>query len=185
MPVSHSHQFLCVSLRPFSTVVSSDRAFRRRDVPDLLPRGAERAQQVGLATVAFRQILSVAGAHHLRASGFAFALLSRDVGEIFRVSRIGHVEDRCAIRLDHAGQGVQVLAAMVADVRNPAALLLVDHRMVAAARLQIVVAQQAHVPALRLPAFLGQCRRRTGREPRNSTHRGRQPRATKLQLIPR
>ena len=65
------------------------------------------------------------------------------------------------------------LAAMVADVRNPAALLLVDHRMVAAARLQIVVAQQAHVPDLRLPAFLGQCRRRTGREPRNSTHRGR------------
>ena len=75
---------------------------RRRigDVPDLVRRSAEAAQQVDLALVRAGQLAAVADAGHLRAARFAAARPGRLAGnmrEVLRPLRIGDVDDRRAV----------------------------------------------------------------------------------------
>jgi hypothetical protein len=114
---------------------------------------AERAQEIGLLARGARQGLAVAHARHRGAARLGLARRARDVMEIPRPLRVGHVHERRAVRLDLAGERVQALAAVVADVGDPSPVLLVDDRLVGRAGLEIVQADQAHVALLgRLPA---------------------------------
>ena len=69
-----------------------------------------------------------------------------------------------------AGQRIELLVAVVADVGDPALALLLDRRLVGGARLQVAVADQAHVQCLGLRTGLrgglrqgqqGRCQQRT------------------------
>ena len=80
------------------------RACRIGDVPDLVALAAERAQQIDLVGIALRQRLAVADAHHLRRRPARKPFLAGNVGEVFRLRRIGHVDDRGAVELGLAGQ---------------------------------------------------------------------------------
>ncbi len=67
---------------------------------------------------------------------------------------IGDVDDRGAVRLGFAGlridrRGNVVGAAVMADIGDPALALVMDGRLVGAARLQIVGADEAHVGRFR------------------------------------
>jgi hypothetical protein len=120
------------------------------DVPDLMRLAAEGAQHVNRIGIALGQRLAVADPHHLRAAGFVFAFLARNVAQIFRIGRIGDVDDRGAVGLGLAGQGIDgignvVGAAMVADIGDPAIALMMDGRLIGAAGLQIIGADQLHV----------------------------------------
>ena len=114
-------------------------------VPDFMARGAVGAQQIGLVGIALRQRLAVADAHHLRAAGFALTGFADDVGQVFGFFRIGDVDDRSAVVFRVAGDRIDVFAAVVADIGDPAITLLDDQRLVGTARLQVVVTDQAHV----------------------------------------
>ena len=116
------------------------------DVPDFMGGAPERAQQVHLALVRARQLAAVAYPHHLGATGLALAHLARNVHEIFRPLRNRHVDDGGAVALGLSGERVGLSAAVVADVRDPAIPLLVDHRLIPGTGLQIVVSDQLHVP---------------------------------------
>src|SRR6185369_1758119 len=98
------------------------------DVPDLVAGAAERAQQIDRVAVAFRQGAAVADAGHLRAAGFEIALLTGDVEQVFRLRRVGDVDDRGAVELGLAGERIERLrhlrrATVVADVGNEAVAL--------------------------------------------------------------
>ena len=151
------------------------------DVPDLMPCAAERAQHVDRVGIALRQGLAVADAHHLRAAGFVFAFLAGNVMQIFRMRGIGDVDDRGAVRLGLAGHRIDrignlVGAAVMADIGDPAVALMMDGRLIGAARLQVVVADQLHVGGFGRRAdhllllLLGcrsahaRCRRRTNKD---------------------
>ena len=96
------------------------------DIPDFMATAAEDAQHVGLAGVALGQRLAVADAHHLRAAFLVVAWEPGDMGEVFRLRRVGYVDDRGAVELGLAGQFVDGLrhvggAAVVADIGDVAA----------------------------------------------------------------
>ena len=156
MPVSHSHQLLCVSLSLSTTTVMREGFCGVGDVPDLVRQLAVAAQEVDLRLVRLRQVGAVARAHHLRAAGFAIARLAGNVREIARRARIGDVDDRGAVVLLAPGERVHGLAAVVADVGDPAPALLVEDRLVGAAALQLFVADERHVGRAR--AVLRDCR---------------------------
>ena len=124
------------------------------DVPDLMRLAAEGAQHVDRALVALGQLAAVAHPYHLRAARLVGAFGAGNVLEIFGVAGIGDVDDRGAIRLRLAGHRVErfrdVLgAAVMADIGDPTAALLVDGRLVSRARLQIAPAEQLHVRGFR------------------------------------
>ncbi len=119
-------------------------------VPDLVRLVAERAQHVDGVRVALRQALAVAHAHHLCAAVLGQPLVAGDVEQVFGAARVGDIDERGAVELVGAGQRIARLgdllgAAVVADVGDPSAALAVDGRLIGAARLQIVAAQQRHV----------------------------------------
>jgi hypothetical protein len=141
IPVSHSHQFLCVEVRPVTTVL----AFcgeRVGHVPHFVTRVgrrvAERPQQVGLA-------LPVAHARHLRAALLGAAGHAGDVRQIARPRGIGDVHDRGAVVLLATGERIARPAAVVADVGQDTPALAMDRGLVGRAALQVVVADQFHV----------------------------------------
>lgn len=74
--------------------------------------------------------------------------------KVLRMMRVGHIEDGSAVCLLCTGKGLQgfghgIGAAMVADLGDPAPELLVNDRLISAASLQVVIADQAHVLGLR------------------------------------
>src|SRR6267142_2287692 len=89
----------------------SRRLFRRGHVPDLVREVAERAQQVDLALISLGELGAVAHSHHLRAAGLALPRLARDVGQVARLARVGHVDDRGAAVLFAATQRAHALGA--------------------------------------------------------------------------
>ena len=124
------------------------------DVPDLMRLAAEGAQHVDRVAVALGQRLAVADPHHLRAAALVFSGLPGNVVQIFRVRGIGDVDDRGAVRLGLAGQGIDrigngVGAAVMADIGDPAVALVMDGRLIGAARLQVVIPDQPHVGGFR------------------------------------
>ena len=117
-------------------------------VPDLVGQVAERAQEVRLVLVGARQRLAVADSHHRRTARLRLTLRARDVVQIARVLRIGDIDDRRAVVLGLAGERIHPLAAVVADVGDPARALVVHDRLVRGARLEVVHPHQAHVALL-------------------------------------
>ncbi len=120
------------------------------DIPDLMRFAAEGAQHVDRVAIALGQRLAVADAHHLRAAGLICSFLAGNVTQIFRMRGIGDVDDRGAVRLGLSGHGIDrigdsVGAAVMSDIGDPAVALMMDGRLVGAARLQVVVADQLHV----------------------------------------
>ena len=148
-----------------------ERGLRRiGHVPDLVGQVAERAEEVGLLARPARQRLAVADARHRRAARLRLARRAGDVVQVPRLRRIGHVHDGGAVLLHLAGERVHPQAAVVADVGDEAAALLVDHGLIGGAGLQIVGADEPHV------VLLGGPRRR--RDERQQAHQeGDSPRA--------
>jgi hypothetical protein len=79
-----------------------------------------RAEQVDLALVGVRQGAAVAHARHLRAALFAGAGRAGNVMQVFRLRRIGHIDDGGAVEFLLPPLRVNGLAAMMADVGDPA-----------------------------------------------------------------
>src|SRR5437762_11401534 len=124
-------------------------------VPDLVRLIAEGAQQINRARVALGEALAVADPHHLRAAGLVIALLARDMGEVFGICRVGHIDERSAAELGVSRQRIYRLlvlrnSTVMADIGNPAVALMMDPRLIGAAPLQIVVADEAHIAGLGL-----------------------------------
>ena len=74
--------------------------------------------------------------------------------EVFRLRRIGDVENRGAVEFLLARQRIdrprnRVRAAMMADVGDPSIALTMDRRLVRAAALQFIEADEAHIQCLR------------------------------------
>ena len=65
--------------------------------------------------------------------------------EILRLFGIGNINDRGTVEFFLPRQGVHLFAAMMSDVGNPPVTLLVNRRLIRAARLQVVVADKIHV----------------------------------------
>ena len=93
---------------------------------------------------------------------------------------IGDVDDRGAVRLGLAGHRIDrignvVGAAVMADIGDPAVALMMDGRLIGAARLQVVVADQLHVGGFgrRPDHLLLRHARRLRRRQRKSTSRDR------------
>ena len=179
MPVSHSHQFLWVSRRPIEAG-QQHRIGGVGDVPDFMALAAEHAQHVDLGGIALGQRLAVAYPHHLGAAALVVPFRAGDVLEVFRIGRIGHVDDRGAVELGLAGHLVDRLghvvgAAVMADIGDVAVALLVDGGLIGAAGLQVVIADQPHVHRLGRIAdllLLRQSRRRQqGRSSQSERHR--------------
>ena len=164
MPVSHSHQFLCVSL-PLGMRRDELRILRIGDVPDLVRLAAERAQQIDRVRVALGQRAAVARAHHLAAARLAEAFHAGEMLEVFRLCRVGDVDDRGAVEFRLARHrvvrlGHRLRAAVMPHIGDVAVALAVDHRLIGAARLQVVVSDQPHVLRLGRIAHLGRLRQR-------------------------
>src|SRR4029077_18181221 len=95
-----------------------------------------------------------------------------NVFEVFRVGRIGHVEDRGAVELSLPGELVHRLwhvrrAAMVADIGDVAVALLMDGRLIGRARLQVVHTDEAHVGGFGRIADLRRLGERGGEQKRS------------------
>ena len=141
------------------------RTGRIAHVPDLVRGVAESAKQVNLALVALGQLAAVAHAHHLRSARFRHSGLSGNVGEVAGFSRIGHIDDGRSVVFLLACERVEEVVAVVADIGDPTAPLLVDNGLIRAASLEIVVADKLHVALLGL--VLRQGRREQDSEYRN------------------
>ena len=130
------------------------------DVPNLMSTSAEDPQHIGLARIALGQRLAVADAHHLRAALLVMTLQTGNVREVFRLRRIGHIDDRGAVVFGLSGQSVDRLrhlgrSAVMSDIGDIAAALMMDRRLICAAAVQIIVADEPHILGFRRIADLG------------------------------
>jgi hypothetical protein len=67
------------------------------------------------------------------------------MSQVLRVLRIGHVDDRSAVGLFLPRDRVDRASAMMPHIGDPAVTLLLDLRLIRAASLQVVVADELHV----------------------------------------
>src|SRR6267154_550231 len=115
------------------------------DVPDLVRGVAVVAQQIDLALVSLGELRAVAHAHHLRAARLVLSRLAWNMGDVARVLGIAHIEDGSAVLLLLAAERISRAAAVMPDVRDPAIALPMDERLVGAAALEVVRADQLHI----------------------------------------
>ena len=150
-------------------------------VVDLVALTTEGAQQIHAVGIALAERLAVAHPRHLRGAGFAVADRARNVGEVFRISGIGHVEDRGAVELFLIIERIvrrRILLArpVVAHIGDVSPTLPEDCRHIGGARLQVVVADLPHVQGFRRLAELGRVqpglRRGRRAERKCSAHHG-------------
>src|SRR6266508_2240877 len=92
-------------------------------------------------------------ARHLRAALLGQPLIAWNVPEILGPARVGDIDEGGAVELVSPGQRIAWLghlfgAAMMADIGDPATALLVNGRLVGAARLQVVAADECHILSL-------------------------------------
>lgn len=120
------------------------RSGRVRHVPDLVCRVAAGAEQVDLALVGPWKLRAVAHAHHLRPG----AGLARDMRQELRGARVGDLDDGSAVVLLASGQRIGRAPGVVPDVGDPPLALLLDDRLVGAASVQAVGADELHVAAI-------------------------------------
>jgi hypothetical protein len=85
----------------------------------------------------------------LRAACLALAGLARNVREVARVARVADIDDRRAAVLGATGDRIQRFSAVMPDVGDPAPALRMHDRLIGAARLQVVVADEIHVARAR------------------------------------
>ena len=168
--MSHSHQLLWVSRSPADDDVQAAGLGRIRHVPHFVRAVAETAQHIKLVFVGARQVAAAADAHHLCSAAPSAALggFARNVSQVAGPRRIGDVDNGGAVLLLPPGQRIGLHAGMMADVGDPAIALFLDHRLIRAAGLEIVVAGQFHV------AVLGCMLRRRGRGHENRQRRRRE-----------
>src|SRR5205823_5971029 len=100
--------------------------------------------------LAVRQLSTATDAHHLSAAVLAEPFFARNVREITWRPRIGDIDDRRPVELRYPGDRVDRLrrligSAVMADIENPPAVLIADNRLIRAARLQVVMADQLNV----------------------------------------
>ena len=129
MPVSHSHQLLCVSRSPLTTTV------RRAGFAGSVTSHISCADPPKLRS-RYTLLLSACGSalpSHTRticappdSPPPGLRRLAGNVREVLRPLRIGDVDDRRAVVLVPAGQRIGLRRAVVADVGDPALALLVD-----------------------------------------------------------
>src|SRR5205814_1639218 len=101
-------------------------------------RTAVTAQQVDLGFVGARKLASVTHTNHLRATRLSAARCRRlagNVSNIFRLLGICDIDNRRAVVLLFAGERIELRAAMMTDIRDPSVALLVNGRLISAARL--------------------------------------------------
>ena len=81
----------------------------------------------------------------------------------FRCAWIGHIDDRGAVEFRAPIERVDLgNAAVMPDISDPAIALLLDFRVIGAARVQIDMAQQRHVAGFRLTRVVFRRRTRRG-----------------------
>src|SRR2546427_10590141 len=70
--------------------------------------------------------------------------------DIFRLLGIRNVDDGSSVVLFLSGQRIELRAAVMADVCKPPVALVVKRRLIRAASLQVVIADEFHVAFLHL-----------------------------------
>ena len=112
--------------------------------------GRPRPEQVRFAGLTTRQIIARAHSYHL---GAITPLDRRDVMQIDGIPWVRDIHDGSAIVLDFAAEGIQGLAPVMAHIGDPVFLavhhLALDDRVVGRSGLEVAVAEQANVLALR------------------------------------
>src|SRR5690606_35284994 len=111
---------------------------------------AASRQEIPLACFAARQHMSRTHTRHLPATCFTRATGACDVMQINRIAWIGDIDNGHTVLLDLPRQRIQRFATMMADVGNPATVLVLDCRLVRASGLQVVVPHELEVACLGL-----------------------------------
>ena len=147
-------------LQSFDDLGQQRRLGRVGDVPNFMCTSAEDPQHVGLARIALGQRLAVTDAYHLRAALLVMALQPWNVREVFWLRRIGHVDDRGTVVFGLSGESVDRLrhlgrSAVMPDIGDVAAALMMDRRLIGAAAVQIIVADEPHIVGFRRISDLG------------------------------
>ena len=119
-------------------------------IPHFVRGIAEHAQHVELVRIALGQSSAGADAYHLRPAAFVEAFLAGDVVQIPWRLGVGDVDDRGPVEFSLAREWVHRLgycrrAAVVSDIGDPAAILVLYHRLVGAPRLKVVEANELDV----------------------------------------
>src|SRR5258706_1700206 len=70
------------------------------------------------------------------------------MAQIFRMSGVGYVKDRGSAAFAFSIERIDRSPTLMADVRDPATVLLDDNRQKRAAPLQVAVADESHVPGI-------------------------------------
>src|SRR5262249_14993677 len=115
------------------------------------------------------------------------AVMTGIVGGVFRGRRIGAAEDRGAVVFGLSGHSVDRprhlgRSAVMSDIGDIAAALMMDRRLICASAVQIIVADEPHIPGFRRIADLG-CLSECGeREDHQSGGRAGSTRATDRQM---
>ena len=156
-------------------VDDEDRVRRIGDVIDLVAKIAIGAQQIPLAGLARRQIVAAADLRHLRAAivRHVGVALGGQVTQQERTPRVRYIDDRSAIRLNHAGQRIERAAVVMASIGDPSAILLLNHSPVGTARLKVVMSHEPHVVSFFCP-ILGRSSAGTKRDSSQGDQRASQ-----------
>ena len=124
MPVSHSHQLLCVP-EPATTVGDAGRPGRVGDVPDLVPDLPKLRSRYTLLLSARGSSLP-SQTRTICAPPASPCPSLPEYGQVLRLLGIGHVDNRRAVALLFSGERIELSAAVVTDVGDPAIALFVD-----------------------------------------------------------
>src|ERR1700681_5121510 len=102
----------------------------------------ESAQHVDRVRIATGQLGAVAYADHLRAALLVGAFLTGDMSDVERVSDVGDIDNRGAVKLRLAGERIdrfrhRVGSAVMADIGEPSIAFPMNGRSIGAPPLQI------------------------------------------------
>ena len=143
MPVSHSHQLLCVPVRLSTTVVSllGFAGSVTSQISCALPPSGRSRYHLPLTprgSVLPLQTRTICAPPVRRSSPVG------NVREVFGLRRVGHVDDRRPAHLQLAGQRIheRLLVVVVTDVGDLPAVLIDDERLVGGSSLEVVMANE-------------------------------------------
>ena len=131
------------------------RVRRIRHIPHLVTLVAIGPKKIGLLRISAGKFGARTHLHHLgalRTPGGGYVM------QVRRSRRVGHIENRCPVDLDIAGERVERLASVMAYVEDATVALRNRKQMICRPRLEIMRPHQASVAAL-LAVALGKCHR--------------------------